>query len=232
MWDRKILKSNAKLVLKENYLPAVLTGLLLTFIAANVYNPGKKLFLRLNGFALSFAHRSFFAAVLSVLLVLIAIILSLAITASLSVLLWNPIEIGCQRILLECRNGHPTVHTLFFIFRNHFLNVGITMLIQTVLILLWSMALIVPGIIASYEYRMVPLLLAEHPEMNWKTALARSRRMMAGNKLDAFVMDLSFIGWQIAAVCTMGIFGILFVYPYVYLTNIELYRALRCEKEN
>ena len=72
-------------------------------------------------------------------------------------------------------------------------------------IALWTLLLIVPGIIKSYEYRMVPYILAENPGMNRKEAFAISKRMMTGKKWATFVLDLSFFGWIFLSIFTCGI---------------------------
>ena len=89
---------------------------------------------------------------------------------------------------------------------------------------------IIPGIVKSYEYMMIPYLLAEHPEMTRQEAFAESKQMMDGNKWDAFVLDLSFIGWTLLGVCTFGILLVFYVEPYIYLTRAELYHAKRVIK--
>ena len=62
---------------------------------------------------------------------------------------------------------------------------------------LWSLLFVIPGIIKSYEYRMIPYILSENPNISRKRAFEISKQMMKGNKWDTFVLDLSFIGWQI-----------------------------------
>ena len=84
-----------------------------------------------------------------------------------------------------------------------------------------------PGIIKAYEYRMIPYILAENPDIDTKEAFARSKEMMTGNKWDAFVLDLSFLGWILLSVCTCGILAIFWVNPYMYMTDAELYVALK-----
>ena len=54
-----------------------------------------------------------------------------------------------------------------------------------------------------------------------------SKRMMEGNKWEAFILDLSFFGWHVLGIATFGIVEVFFVSPYVHLTEAELYRALR-----
>ena len=87
--------------------------------------------------------------------------------------------------------------------------------------------LVVPGIIKHYEYRMIPYILAENPTMPREEAFQISRRMMMGQKMDVFVLDLSFIGWTLLGICTVGILLVFYVEPYIYLTHAELYHALK-----
>ena len=62
--------------------------------------------------------------------------------------------------------------------------------------------------------------------MDSREALTRSREMMYGHKWNAFVLDLSFIGWNFLSALTFGILGIFYVAPYQYATNAELYAVL------
>ena len=101
-----------------------------------------------------------------------------------------------------------------------------TMFMMNLKIFLWSLLFIIPGIIKAYEYRMVPYILAEHPEMSYSEVLEASSRMMDGQKMNAFILDLSFIGWEILSSITAGIVGIFWVNPYYYSTDAELYLEL------
>ena len=85
----------------------------------------------------------------------------------------------------------------------------------------------IPGIIKAYEYYMVPYLLAENPNMDAKEALERSKEMMYGNKFETFVLELSFIGWDLLSGMTLGILDVLYVRPYKQLTYAALYEALK-----
>ena len=120
-------------------------------------------------------------------------------------------------------------------------NVVKIMFLRDVKTLLWSLLLVVPGIIKGYEYRMIPLILSENPDMDSREAFALSRQMMNGNKCAAFVLDLSFLGWEILAVIAGAILGflmpfffgivvmipILFLFPYINATEAELYGYFR-----
>ena len=65
-----------------------------------------------------------------------------------------------------------------------------------------------------------------------KEAFAKSKEMMQGNKWNAFVLDLSFIGWHILGVCTLGIVEIFYAAPYNFITDAELYHALKNETKD
>ena len=74
---------------------------------------------------------------------------------------------------------------------------------------------------------MIPYLLAENPQMTKEQAFAESKQMMQGQKWRAFVLDLSFIGWDILSGMTLGILGIFYVQPYIEATHAALYERLR-----
>lgn len=92
-------------------------------------------------------------------------------------------------------------------------------------VLLWSLLLIIPGIVVSYSYAMVPYLLAENPNLTPAEALERSKQMMEGNRMRLFCLHLSFIGWDILATLTLGI-GYLWLHPYKEAANAAFYRDL------
>ena len=102
-----------------------------------------------------------------------------------------------------------------------------TIFLRDLYIFLWSLLLIIPGIVKAYEYMMVPYLLSEDPSMPTEEAFARSKAMMDGEKWNVFVLDLSFLGWNILGACTLGILTVFYVAPYQYLTHAALYGALK-----
>lgn len=101
------------------------------------------------------------------------------------------------------------------------------MFMKDLFIFLWTLLFIIPGIIKRYEYMMIPYLLAENPDMSRQDAFAESKRMMDGNKMDAFLLDLSFIGWFILGAITFNIVNILYTTPYMELAHAELYHTLK-----
>ena len=96
--------------------------------------------------------------------------------------------------------------------------------------MLWSLLLVVPGIVKLYSYRMVPYILAEHPELSANEVITRSRKMMNGNKWQAFKLDLSFIGWILLGTVTLGIVQVFWTSPYMESAQAALYLKLRDEQ--
>ena len=93
-------------------------------------------------------------------------------------------------------------------------------------VLLWSLLLVVPGVVKAYEWRLVPFLLADDPSLGWREAARMSGERMAGQKLDAFWLDLSFIGWWLLGSLSFGVLNILLTVPYYGLTLAGLYETL------
>ena len=94
---------------------------------------------------------------------------------------------------------------------------------------LWSLLLIIPGIIKHYSYAMTPYILKEEPEMKNNAAIEKSMVMMDGNKMKLFMLDLSFIGWAILCIFTFGI-GFLFLQPYVAISRAAFYEDLKAQQ--
>ncbi|MGI6003007.1 MAG: DUF975 family protein [Lachnospiraceae bacterium] len=159
----------------------------------------------------------------------------------LTIFVFNVLEIGGDRFFVgnaraadrQQTDGGPSLGEISYAFRSgNYGTMALGMFMRKLFIMLWSMLFVIPGIIKSYEYRMVPYIMAEHPEISWQEAFRRSREMMYGSKWDAFVLDLSFIGWQLLSFFSFGIIGILYSNPYYYATCAELYRALSGENTN
>lgn len=106
-----------------------------------------------------------------------------------------------------------------------FMRITFTQALMGIYIFLWSLLLIVPGIIKSYSYRMTAYVLHDCPDLKYNGAIERSMSMMKGHKMKLFLLDLSFIGWYILVILTAGI-GLLWVYPYHCSAIAAFYRSL------
>lgn len=93
-------------------------------------------------------------------------------------------------------------------------------------VFLWSLLLIIPGIIASYSYSMAFYLLVDDPDMKVMEAIQKSKEMMKGYKTKLFMLDLSFLGWALLAILTFGI-GFLWLTPYMLTSHAIFYDKLR-----
>lgn len=145
------------------------------------------------------------------------------------IFLKNIIEVGKNRFFLESRLFKSPFTRLFCGFTSGtkiYGNILKTLLIRDVKIILWTMLLVVPGIIKSYEYFMVPYILAENPHVPTQRAFELSKQMTEGEKMNMFVLDLSFFGWYLLGALACGV-GMMFVVPYHEATNAELYNVLR-----
>lgn len=91
---------------------------------------------------------------------------------------------------------------------------------------LWTLLLIIPGIIKSYSYSMAFYILADNPELTAREALAKSKTMMEGHKFDLFVLNLSFLGWALLTGITFGLAGI-YVIPYMNATTANFYNSIK-----
>ena len=115
----------------------------------------------------------------------------------------------------------PEAGALFAPFKQYARTVGAVLLVF-VYTLLWTLLLVIPGIIKAYSYSMTFYILRENPEMT------AGEKMMDGHKMDLFLLSLSFIGWAILASITFGI-GYLWLIPYIYTAYAAFYETLKKE---
>ncbi len=111
---------------------------------------------------------------------------------------------------------------------NDFIRLGSGYFMVTLFIMLWSMLLIVPGIIKSFSYAMTLYIMIEDPDIGVMDAIMKSREMMHGHKMDLVVLQLSFIGWVLLTMLTLGI-GTLWLSPYYYVTLTAFYNDIKPE---
>lgn len=106
-----------------------------------------------------------------------------------------PVAYGFTIVMLGvCRGKDIDFGVLFEGFQDYG-RIFVTMLLQAVYTILWSLLLVIPGIIKSYSYAMTSFILKDEPEMKNNAAIEKSMAMMEGNKMKLFMLDLSFIGW-------------------------------------
>ncbi len=226
MWNRADVKAKGKESFKRNYWNSVLVafiyGLFFTATASGVSSKREEITNTLNeqGYDES--------TLIAILLVVLGVVASIVIIATIvDIFLLNPLEVGCERFFLVNLDQNAAVGELGHAYKNNYLNVVLGIFLRDLLIGIGMCLFLIPGFILCYSYRLVPYILAEDPTISGNDALKKSRAMMQGNKWNAFVYDLSFIGWYILAVCTCGILNLFYLAPYKKNADAALYRAIQ-----
>jgi len=155
------------------------------------------------------------------------VLVASAVGIAVDVLLINPVEFGCRNFFRRNLDEPAKLSSLTFAFDKNYKNAVKTAFFKDLFIWLWSLLFVIPGIIKAYEYRLVPYIFAENPDMKYSDILAESSKLMKGNKWKTFVLDLSFIGWELLSLCTCGLLSIFYVDPYKLQTDAALYEALK-----
>ena len=154
------------------------------------------------------------------------VIISAIIGALLSIFVTNAITVGVSNYFIKNTDSKPSFKDAFSGFKIKYgRNIG-TLLLVGIKTVLWSFLFIIPGIIKTYEYSIIPYILADDPEISSKDAFKKAKQMMKGNKWRLFKLEFSFIGWFVLCVLTLGI-GTFFLIPYVNAANAEFYVELK-----
>lgn len=232
MWNRKLLKDRAKVVLKVSYLKAFFVSLIIAVTGGE----GSKLFnynFRYNNnhqFQYQFKFNSLFTRNIdvfpywNVFFIGIFIILVLMV---FRIFVGYLVEVGGKHYFVRSAQYDININYLGFSFvKERYFNIVKTMLWRGFLNFLWSLLFIIPGIIKAYSYSMVPYILGDNPNILYNRAVELSIDMTDGEKMDMFVLDLSFIGWYILGSILFGV-GVVLVMPYDNATKAELYLVLR-----
>ncbi len=124
-------------------------------------------------------------------------------------------SMGYAQFNLDLIEGKPVSFGLLFSHFNRFLDGFLMNLLRSIFIFLWSLLLVIPGIIAMYRYAATPYLMVRYPHLTPSGAIDLSKQIMQGHKGRLFILHLSFIGWAILCALTLGI-GLLFLTPYTH----------------
>lgn len=148
---------------------------------------------------------------------------------ALGIFIIPPLAIGRAMFCLKVYRGEkPGPEELFEPFKRYGHNLG-GILWMTLFIILWSLLLVVPGIIKGFAYCFTTCLLEDYPTLPAKDALKMSMKLTKGHKMDIFVMSLSFIGWGLLCFVTAGLVMIFYAGPYFNISLAGLYDEVRKE---
>ncbi len=226
MWSRPLLKEKAKFALGRNYWRIVLVTLIVFLIGGGSTDFGVTIeYEDLKSVVTSIIPSTYMLGMLSIGIVVVALIISV-IGILLSVFLFSPLEVGTKRFFVKSLGQPAEISEVSFGFDRNYKNVVKILFFRNIYIFGWSLLFVIPGIIKAYEYYMVPYLLAENPNLTKEEVFKLSKQMMTGQKCEAFVLELSFLGWDILSSFTWGILGAFYVEPYKNLTRAALYESL------
>lgn len=123
------------------------------------------------------------------------------------------------------RDGSMSYGDLFSSVRYLLKAIGLTLMIS-VFVLLWCILLIIPGIIAAYRYSQAIFIMVEDPNKGIMQCIRESKEMMAGHKMEYFILELSFFFWMLLGGVTCGL-AYIYVYPYMTVTFANYYNSLK-----
>lgn len=147
----------------------------------------------------------------------------------ISLLLAGPFLLGAAFFSLSISRGKEARLEQIFHGFNYFTSALLAYLLMFVYVLLWSLLLIVPGIIAALSYSMTFYIIADEPSIKAEAALEKSKAMMDGYKLKLFYLCLRFFLLGLLCVLTLGI-GFFWLVPFVHVTIAKFYDDIRAKK--
>ena len=226
MWNNSELKQRAKEVLSRfgywtPFFAAIVCGLLMTD-ASSIFSIISE-FPELENYLANEETAAIIGAVMLPLLVF---------SFFFNIFVGYPVLVGMNRFFMENRINGSKIGRIFWVFKSgHYFNVVKIMFLMEIKIILWSFLFIIPGIIKSYQYYMIPYILAENPGISTERAFELTKEMTRDEKFDIFWLGISFFGWYLLCAITCGI-GYLFLEPYIQATFAELYQVMREKVHN
>ena len=140
-----------------------------------------------------------------------------------------PMSVGITAYTMKLIKGqNMTVKEALFSKYSMFWLIFFTCFVVGLFTTLWTLLLIIPGIIYSYKMIMIEYIMAEDDAntMTCKEVMERSEKLMDGHKMEYFKFELSFIGWALISVFTLGI-GLIWTIPYIEVATIMFYEELK-----
>lgn len=215
------IKNSALAALKGNWAPAVLGAIFFTFATCLITSPG---------YCANMAafDMPFFNSINPKLLKLFS-----NSSFLLNFFLLYPLSLGysvAHKELLQNGDAAITRNTVRLAFSDYVRN-AVSILLVYLYTILWTLLFIVPGIIKGLAYSLTPFIVKDNPQLSPNEAINLSMKMMKGHKFDLFYLYLSFIGWILLAMLTLGI-GLLWVIPYMQTSMAAFYLDVKNDYNN
>ncbi|MBQ8236868.1 MAG: DUF975 family protein [Oscillospiraceae bacterium] len=148
-----------------------------------------------------------------------------SILALPQLILGGVLELGYGLFLLKQHDGQQTQFGDLFSQFERFGAGFLQAFLRGLFTFLWSLLLIIPGIVAAYRYAMTPFIMIEHPDLTPMEAIEASKQLMDGHKWELFCLDFSFIGWDILCILTLNL-GHIALNPYKNAARAAFYRSI------
>ena len=157
--------------------------------------------------------------------------LSYVVVGAVAVLLLSgPLMLGFTMVCLAVSRRQGASLSKLFEGFSRFGDSLVLFLLMDIFIFLWSLLLVIPGIIKMYSYSMSWFVLRDRPDLTGNEARKRSMYLMRGHKWRLFCLDFSFLGWYLLSALTLGILAF-WVTPYHMTARAEFYQELLAEEQ-
>ncbi len=215
--DERITRATAREKLRGNWGKSVLAAFLASLLGGLIAGTGS-----INLTVFDDVLEQLPLEALQFLLILLGFA---ALLGAVTFIIGGVIQLGYAKFLLNQHDGREYGTSDLFSQFDRFGTGFAQAFLRNLYILLWMLLFIIPGFIKAYSYAMTPFILADHPEMTAGEAITASRKLMDGHKGDLFVLGLSFFGWNLLCIFTLGIAS-LWISPYLNAAYATFYRQL------
>jgi len=234
MWDTSEIKERGRAAFKLNYWKCVLVSFILGFVMSGTTSFSTRTTgsseemqqaiqeMQESLSSLTPGQQIAVAAGVAGVFTLVFVV-----ALAVKIFLYNPLKVGGLAFFKQNVMFPPADLNEISVGFKNYMHTFVTLFLNDLFLALWTMLLIVPGIIKSYSYRMVPYILADEPDLSPTDTITRSRQMMDGHKWHTFCYDLSFIGWALLTILTCGLVGLFWFGPYKNNSDAALYLELR-----
>lgn len=234
------LKKQANSVLLRSYWKTVFTSALLMIVSVGtIYNTISDFFTDLPKVYAEFQASPFAKnaqtnyQIVTIMIILVGglLLLTSLLRILITLLIKNPVEIGVCLFMkknIDLENSEKVADICYAFDNNYIKNVK-TLFFKDLYIFLWTILLIIPGIIKRYDYRLVSYLITDYPDAHSEELFSLSKKYMYGHRKEAFLLDLVFLPWHILGTITLGTVEILYVQPYKELVDAAFYKRIMNE---
>lgn len=232
MWTRTEIKEIGRTAFKANYWKSVIAAFLLALLAGGTMISSRSTSTDVEVTPESVEQGLQGVPVEAVGLIAGSVIVIMIISLLLKIFFFNPLKVGCYSFFRQNVKNPETNLDMIMTGFSQYGRTFLTLLLTDLYVLLWFLLLVIPGIVKAYSYRLVPYILADDPDLTPREVLKKSTELMEGHRWNAFVYDLSFIGWYLLGALTFQLVTIFWTNPYKQNADAALYLRLRGDSPN